>query len=158
DVEPSALARTLSGPDGDPRHVEVVLREAREVVRNRGRLLVVETRHGFICANAGVDRSNAGARDAVVLLPEDPDASAGRVRAALAERSGRRVATIVADTFGRAHRVGIVGVAIGVSGLRPLLDHGGTRDPAGYELHASVVAVADELAAAADLVLGKLAR
>ena len=157
-VEPSELARMLAGGDGDPRHVEVVLREAREIVRNHGRLLIVETRHGFVCANAGVDRSNSGEEDAVVLLPEDPDASAAALRRAVARQTGRRVGVIVADTFGRAHRVGIVGVAIGVSGLQPLLDHGGARDPDGYELHASVVAVADELAAAADLVLGKLGR
>jgi coenzyme F420-0:L-glutamate ligase/coenzyme F420-1:gamma-L-glutamate ligase len=158
DVEPSAFARTIASPEGDPRHVEVVLRESRRLVRSRGGLLIVETPHGFVCANAGVDRSNAPAPDTVVLLPVDPDASAARLREGLERATGRRLATIVADTFGRAWRVGIVGVAIGVSGLEPIHAYAGEVDPNGYTLRTSSVAVADELAAAADLVLGKMAR
>jgi coenzyme F420-0:L-glutamate ligase / coenzyme F420-1:gamma-L-glutamate ligase len=158
DVEPSELARRLAGEDGDPRQLEVVLREARRIVRSRGGLLICETEHGFVCANAGVDRSNASEPDSVVLLPRDPDASARALRAALEERTGRRLAVVVADTHGRAWRVGIAGVAIGVAGLRPLQEHAGARDPAGYELRTSTVAVADELAAAADLVMQKTAR
>jgi coenzyme F420-0:L-glutamate ligase/coenzyme F420-1:gamma-L-glutamate ligase len=158
DVEPSGFARRLAGADGDARHLEVVLREARSIVRSRGSLLICETEHGFICANAGVDRSNASEPDTVVLLPRDPDASARSLQAGLEARSGRRLAVVVADTHGRAWRVGIAGVAIGVAGLRPLHEHAGQRDDAGYELRSSTVAVADELAAAADLVLGKTRR
>jgi coenzyme F420-0:L-glutamate ligase/coenzyme F420-1:gamma-L-glutamate ligase len=158
DVVPGARARSLAGADGDPRHLEVVLRESARIVRTRGPLVIAETPHGFVCANAGVDRSNAPEAGSVVLLPRDPDASAAAVRQALEERSGAALGVIVADTFGRPWRVGLTGVAIGVSGLRPLRDHGGEVDPAGYALRATVVAVADELAAAADLVLGKIER
>jgi coenzyme F420-0:L-glutamate ligase/coenzyme F420-1:gamma-L-glutamate ligase len=158
DVVPGARARTLAGADGDPRHLEVVLRESARIVRTRGPLVIAETPHGFVCANAGVDRSNAPEADSVVLLPRDPDASAAGLRRALEERAGAALAVIVADTFGRPWRVGLTGVAIGVSGLRPLHDHGGDVDPAGYTLRATVVAIADELAAAADLVLGKVDR
>jgi coenzyme F420-0:L-glutamate ligase/coenzyme F420-1:gamma-L-glutamate ligase len=158
DVEPSGFARRLAGPDGDARHLEVVLREARSIVRSRGALLICETEHGFICANAGVDRSNASEPGSVVLLPRDPDGSARQLRDGLREATGRQVAVVVADTHGRAWRVGIAGVAIGVAGLRPLRDYAGERDAGGYELRASTVAVADELAAAADLVMGKTAR
>jgi coenzyme F420-0:L-glutamate ligase/coenzyme F420-1:gamma-L-glutamate ligase len=157
-VEPSPLARRLAGETRDPRQVEVVLRESQAVVRVRGGLVIAETAHGFVCANAGVDRSNAPDADSVVLLPLDPDASAAALRARLEQAAGVPLGVVVADTFGRAFRVGIVGVAIGVSGLRPLLDHAGAVDPNGRVLRASSVAVADELAAAADLVLGKTAR
>jgi coenzyme F420-0:L-glutamate ligase/coenzyme F420-1:gamma-L-glutamate ligase len=158
DVEPSGFARRLAGSDGDARHLEVVLREARSIIRSRGALLICETEHGFVCANAGVDRSNASEPGSVVLLPRDPDASARRLRTDLEAASGRSLAVVVADTHGRAWRIGIAGVAIGVAGLRPLRDYAGERDAAGYELRASTVAVADELAAAADLVMGKTAR
>jgi coenzyme F420-0:L-glutamate ligase/coenzyme F420-1:gamma-L-glutamate ligase len=158
DVEPSGFARRLAGEGGDARHLEVVLREARSIVRSRGALLICETEHGFVCANAGVDRSNASEPGSVVLLPRDPDASARRLRDRLRVETGREVAVVVADTHGRAWRIGIAGVAIGVAGLRPLHDHAGERDAVGYELRASSVAVADELAAAADLVMGKTAR
>jgi coenzyme F420-0:L-glutamate ligase/coenzyme F420-1:gamma-L-glutamate ligase len=157
DVEPSPFARTLAGPDGDARHVEVVLRQSRRIVRTRGSLVIAETAHGFVCANAGVDRSNAPEQDSVVLLPEEPDISATWLRAALERRSGARVAVVVSDTFGRAWRVGLVGVAIGVSGLRPLLDLRGGRDATGYELQATTIAAADALAAVGDLVMGKTA-
>jgi coenzyme F420-0:L-glutamate ligase/coenzyme F420-1:gamma-L-glutamate ligase len=136
-------------------HVAVILREARAVRRRRGNLVIAETEHGFVCASAGVDRSNAPGDGWVVLLPRDPDASAAGIRAALAERFGAAPAVIVSDSFGRAWRQGTTDVAIGVAGLRPLLDLRGTRDARGYELGSTVVAVADELAGAAELVLGK---
>jgi coenzyme F420-0:L-glutamate ligase/coenzyme F420-1:gamma-L-glutamate ligase len=157
-VEPSPRALELARDGGDPRHLEVVLRESRRIVRRRGSLLICETHHGFICASAGVDRSNTPGADLVVLLPVDPDASAARVREALRARSGRTVGVIVADTMGRPLRNGIVGTAIGVSGVEALHSLQGEIDPNGYELRTTQVAIADELAAAADLVFGKLAR
>ena len=138
---------------GDP--VEVVLREARSVRRRRGDFVIAETEHGFVCASAGVDRSNAPGDGWVVLLPRDPDASARRIRDALAARFGVEPAVIVADSFGRAWRQGTTDVAIGVAGMSPLLDLRGTEDDRGYVLHATVVAVADELAGAAELVTGQ---
>lgn len=158
DVEPSSAARELAGSDSDPRVVEVVLRESKRVVRHRGRLIITETHHGFVCANAGVDRSNAPRLDTVVLLPRDPDASARRLRARLEELSAARLAVVIADTMGRPLRDGIVGTAIGASGLNPLRDLAGAIDPAGFHLASTIVAIADELASAADLVLGKLER
>ena len=148
DVEPSDAAREHAG-DGDPRHVEVILREAARVVRSRPPLVIAETRHGFVCASAGVDASNATGPGTVVLLPVDPDASAR----ALHERLG--VAVIVSDSFGRPFRQGTTDVAIGVAGLAPLLDLRGRRDRAGYELRTTQIAVVDEIAAAAELVMGK---
>jgi coenzyme F420-0:L-glutamate ligase/coenzyme F420-1:gamma-L-glutamate ligase len=153
-IEPSARARELAG-DSDPRRLEVILREAREVVRARPPLVIAETRHGFVCASAGVDASNAKGPDTVVLLPLDPDQSAGRIRAAVAELTGVDVGVIVSDSFGRAWRLGTTDVALGVAGLQPLLDLTGQRDAAGYELHATEIAVADEIAGAAELVMGK---
>ncbi len=158
DVQPSAEAAELAGSDTDPRIVEVILRQSRRVVRHRGPLIITETNHGFICASAGVDRSNAPRPDSVVLLPRDPDASARALRHRLQELSGARLAVIVADTMGRPLREGIVGTAIGSSGVEPLRDLAGLVDPNGYQLSTTVVAVADELASAADLVLGKLER
>ncbi|MGH3062546.1 MAG: coenzyme F420-0:L-glutamate ligase [Gaiellaceae bacterium] len=136
-------------------HVAVILREARAVRRRRGDLVIAETEHGFVCASAGVDRSNAPGDGWVVLLPRDPDASAAALRDALAARLGVAPAVIVSDSFGRAWRQGTTDVAIGVAGMRPLLDLRGTRDARGYELRTTMVAVADELAGAAELVLGK---
>jgi coenzyme F420-0:L-glutamate ligase / coenzyme F420-1:gamma-L-glutamate ligase len=133
----------------------VVLREARAVRRHRGDLVIAETEHGFVCASAGVDRSNTPGEGWVVLLPHDPDASAAGVRAALEERFGVSPAVIVSDSFGRAWRDGTTDVAIGVAGMKPLLDLRGTEDAGGYELSATVIAVADELAGAAELVMGK---
>jgi coenzyme F420-0:L-glutamate ligase/coenzyme F420-1:gamma-L-glutamate ligase len=135
--------------------VGAILREARTVRRRRGDLVIAETQHGFVCASAGVDRSNAPGDGWIVLLPEDPDASAARVRAALGERFGHAPAVIVSDSFGRAWRQGTTDVAIGVAGMRPLLDLRGEHDARGYELHSTVIAVADELAGAAELVMGK---
>jgi coenzyme F420-0:L-glutamate ligase / coenzyme F420-1:gamma-L-glutamate ligase len=148
DVEPSEEARAHAG-DGDPRRVEVILRETVRVVRSRPPLVIAETRHGFVCASAGVDASNAPGADTVILLPLDPDASAR----ALHERLG--VAVIVSDSFGRPFRHGTTDVAIGVAGLAPLRDLRGTRDRSGYELKTTQIAVADEIAGAAELVMGK---
>jgi coenzyme F420-0:L-glutamate ligase/coenzyme F420-1:gamma-L-glutamate ligase len=136
-------------------HLEVILREARTVRRRRGDLIIAETEHGFVCASAGVDRSNTADDGWVVLLPRDPDASAASIRERLAERFGRAPAVIVSDSFGRAWRQGTTDVALGVAGMRPLLDLRGTRDGRGYELQTTMIAVADELAGAAELVMGK---
>jgi coenzyme F420-0:L-glutamate ligase / coenzyme F420-1:gamma-L-glutamate ligase len=136
-------------------HLAVVRREARRIRRERDELLIAETEHGFVCASAGVDRSNAPENGWVVLLPRDPDASAARVREALGAHFGIEPAVVVSDSFGRAWRQGTTDVAIGVAGLRPLLDLRGSRDARGYVLASTVVAVADELAGAAELVMGK---
>ncbi len=133
----------------------IVLREASAVRRRRGDFVIAETEHGFVCASAGVDRSNAPGDGALVLLPLDPDASAAVLRETLARRFGVAPAVIVSDSFGRAWRQGTTDVAIGLAGMRPLLDLRGTRDARGYELQSTVVAVADELAGAAELVMGK---
>lgn len=156
EIEPSLLANRLAADAGkDPRQIEVVLREAKRISRMDRRVIIAETVHGFVCANAGVDASNV-APDVVCLLPVDPDASAAGLRAALQARFGVEVGVIVSDSFGRPWRNGIVNVAIGVAGLAPLADYRGQHDSAGYELRASVLAVADELAAAAELVMHKL--
>jgi len=154
-VEPSQRARDLAG-DGDPRRIEVILGETREVVRARPPLVIAETRHGFVCASAGVDASNAKGPDTLVLLPVDPDASAARIRARILDLTGVEVGVVVSDSFGRAWRLGTTDVALGVSGITALLDLDGRRDSAGYELHATQIAVADEIAGAAQLVMGKL--
>ena len=156
EIEASAEARELAA-DHDPRQLEVILREAARLVRTRPPLVIAETRHGFVCASAGVDASNAPEPGTVVLLPEDPDASAARIRERVSDLSGAEVGVIVSDSFGRAWRQGTTDVAIGVAGVRPLLDLKGLRDATGYELHATVIAVADELAGAAELVMGKTA-
>ena len=156
EVEATERARELAA-DHDPRQLEVILQEAVRVVRTRAPLVIAETRHGFVCASAGVDASNAPEPDTLVLLPVDPDASAERIRRTLRERTGRDVGVIVSDSFGRPWRTGIVDVAIGVAGLRPLEDWRGLVDANGYELRATVVAVADEIAAAAELVRRKTA-
>jgi coenzyme F420-0:L-glutamate ligase / coenzyme F420-1:gamma-L-glutamate ligase len=134
----------------------VILGESARLVRTRPPLVISETRHGFVCASAGVDASNAPEPDTLVLLPRDPDASAAGLRERLRELTGREVAVIVSDSFGRAWRQGTTDVAIGCAGLTPLLDLEGERDATGYALHATVIAVADELAGAAELVRGKL--
>jgi coenzyme F420-0:L-glutamate ligase/coenzyme F420-1:gamma-L-glutamate ligase len=151
DVEPSARARELAADERDPREVEVILGESVRIVRERAPLVIAETRHGFVCASAGVDHSNAPEEHSLVLLPLDPDASARRIRDGIAERTGRIVAVVVGDSFGRPFRHGTTDVAIGVAGLAPLLDLRGTTDRGGRELRSTQIAVADELAAAADL-------
>jgi len=159
DVRPGDQARRMAVEhDKDPRHVQVVLDETHELVRaDRGRL-ICRTRHGFVCANAGVDASNAGADGEVVLLPLDPDASARSLRAALRERLGSAPAVIITDSFGRPWRAGQCEVAIGVAGLTPLEDWRGRPDIAGRALTATIIAIADEAAAAADLARGKDSR
>jgi coenzyme F420-0:L-glutamate ligase / coenzyme F420-1:gamma-L-glutamate ligase len=158
DITPSAetqdLARRL---DRDPRLVHVILAESRRVLRQEQGILIVETHHGWVCANAGVDQSNVDA-DTVSLLPEDSDRSARALREALRALTGLDLGIVVADTFGRPWREGLVNVAVGVAGLDPLRSHLGERDPAGHVLRATVVAVADELASAAEPVMGKLDR
>lgn len=140
--------------DGPDAHRHLVEQEAVRIIRRRGPLVIAQTRHGFICANAGVDRSNAGPARAV-LLPEDPDKSANRIRLRLQQRFGVSIAVIVTDTFGRAWRRGLVDVAIGVAGMEPIEDLRGQTDTFGKVLEVSEVAIVDEIAAAADLVMGK---
>ncbi len=156
-IEPSERARELAGRR-DVRQVEAILREAVRIVRERDGFVIAETRHGFVCGSAGVDASNAPAAGQLVLLPLDPDASAERLRVRLQELTGAEIGVIVSDSFGRPWRLGTTDVAVGVAGVRPLLDLQGRRDPAGYELHATVIAVADEIAGAAELAMRKLAR
>lgn len=155
-IEPSAFAKSFAAEyDKDPRQTEVVLRESRRVVRMDRGIIISETRHGFVCANAGVDASNVPGKEVVCLLPLEPDASAAKLRESLAERTGSEVAVIISDSFGRPWRQGITDIAIGVAGMDPLADYRGQTDPHGNPLEASVLAVADELAAAAELVMGK---
>ena len=158
DVEPSARAVELAGEDGDARRAEVILRESREVVRSRPPLVIAETRHGFVCASAGVDASNSPGEGILVLLPVDPDASARRLRARLTELSGADVGVVVSDSFGRAWRQGTTDVALGVAGIAPMRDLRGTTDASGHLLESTQIAVADEIAGAAELVLGKARR
>jgi coenzyme F420-0:L-glutamate ligase/coenzyme F420-1:gamma-L-glutamate ligase len=155
-VKPSAPAENFASYTGkDPRLVEVVLMEARAVRRMGPGVLVTETRQGFVCANSGVDKSNVPGEDIVAPLPLDPDASAVRIRARIRELAGVDVAVIVCDTHGRAHRDGEVNVAVGASGLSVIRDRRGEKDLFGYELHIKRTAVADELAATAELVIGQ---
>ena len=157
-VEPSAFAESLAQAFGkDPRQVEVVLRESQRIVRMDAGVIVVETHHGFVCANAGVDSSNVPP-GWVSLLPADADASARRLQEEIERKTGKRVAVLISDTFGRPWREGLTNVAIGVAGLAPLLDYRGQRDAQGHLLSATVIAAADELAGAAELVMGKTAR
>ena len=159
DVVPSERALAMSAESGkDARQLEVVLRETRSVVRWERGILISETHHGFVCANAGVDRSNAGAPDTVILLPVDPDGSAARLRDAIREETGATLAVVVTDTFGRPWREGHVNVALGIAGLPALKRYAGQHDPDDYELRVTEIAVADEVAAATELVMGKLDR
>jgi coenzyme F420-0:L-glutamate ligase/coenzyme F420-1:gamma-L-glutamate ligase len=153
-VEAIAIAESVQN---DPRLIEVVLRESQRIVRKGARALIVETRHGFVCANAGVDRSNVPGDNTVTLLPCDPDGSARQLAAALRRHTGKRLAVIISDTFGRPWRLGLTNVAIGATGVPVLLDLRGVPDRSGKPLHATILAVADELAAAAGLVMGKAA-
>jgi coenzyme F420-0:L-glutamate ligase/coenzyme F420-1:gamma-L-glutamate ligase len=154
-IQPSARAIELARTsDKEPALVEVILGESRRVIRAAARALIVETHHGFICANAGVDQSNVGLRQ-VTLLPKDPDRSARRIRTEIHQRTGKNPAVIISDSFGRAWRIGTVDVAIGIAGMKPTKDERGFSDRYGYQLKAAVAAVADEIAAAAELVMGK---
>jgi len=155
-VMPSLEAQRLAlETEKDPRLVELILRESRGIVRQRGPVLITETRHGFVCANAGIDASNVG-QGVVSLLPEDPDASAAAIRAGLRERTGLLLPVVISDTFGRPWREGHTNVAVGLAGMALFADYVGQTDPHGYELRVSSLAVADELSAAAELVMGKL--
>jgi coenzyme F420-0:L-glutamate ligase / coenzyme F420-1:gamma-L-glutamate ligase len=158
DVTPSEVAIAMAAGTGrDPRLVEVILRESRRVVRMDKGVLITETHHGWVCANAGVDQSNVDL-DTVALLPKDPDASARALRDAIGALTSLTVVVIVADTFGRPWREGLTNVAIGVAGMAPLKNYIGEADPTGRPLSATILAVADELASAAELVMGKLDR
>jgi coenzyme F420-0:L-glutamate ligase/coenzyme F420-1:gamma-L-glutamate ligase len=154
-AKPSPKAKLLAAKlKKDARFIEIILKESRRVVRSE-HVLIVETHHGFVCANAGVDRSNVAGRDAVALLPKNPDRSAQKLRAALTRRTRKKIAVIVSDTFGRAWRLGLTNVAIGAAGLPVMIDLRGQRDRHRKLLHATILAVADELAAAAGLLMGK---
>jgi coenzyme F420-0:L-glutamate ligase/coenzyme F420-1:gamma-L-glutamate ligase len=158
-VEPSEFARSVAARyDKDPRLVELVLRESRRIVRMDIGVILTETKQGFVCANAGIDASNIGAEGIVALLPEDADRSATQIREEARRRAGGDVAVIISDTFGRPWREGCTNVAIGISGMEPMIDYRGQKDPAGFQFRASVLAVADELAAASEPVMGKLDR
>jgi len=155
-IVPSPFALHIAKQTGrDPRHVEVILRESKRVVKMQDQHLIVETRHGFVCANGGVDKSNVEGEECVSILPVDPDESARRIRATIRRLSGVDVAVIISDTFGRPWRIGHVNVAIGVSGMKPIIDYRGRRDMFNYVLNVTVMAVADEIASAAELVMNK---
>ncbi|MFW9777939.1 MAG: coenzyme F420-0:L-glutamate ligase [Candidatus Heimdallarchaeota archaeon] len=157
-IEPSPLARHIGElQDKDPRKIEVILRETNEIVRMNDRVLITATKHGshgFVCANSGVDKSNAPG-DAVISLPDDPDHSARKIRDYINKQLGKRVAVIISDTFGRPLRIGTTNVAIGIAGIHPLEDYRGRKDLYGYEMVSTIVARADEVAAAAGLVMGQ---
>jgi coenzyme F420-0:L-glutamate ligase/coenzyme F420-1:gamma-L-glutamate ligase len=155
-VSPSTFSKALSRITGkDPRHLEVILGETESVVRMRDAHLIVETHHGFVCANAGVDKSNVENKNSVTLLPADPDKSAREIRNRIRELTGADVGVIVSDTFGRAWRIGQVDVAIGVDGMNPVADYRGRKDMFGHPLNVTQIAVADELASAAELIMKK---
>lgn len=163
EIRASEFARSVALESAkDVPYIEVVLRESRRIVRMDHGVLIAETKHGFICANAGVDESNVNGAREITLLPVDPDYSAQQLRTRLQQLSGEGaafdIAVIISDTWGRPWRTGQVNMAIGVAGMEALVDYRGQRDPYGYELHASVLAVADELASAAELVMGKVDR
>ena len=154
-IVPSPEAQAIANRQKkDARFVEVILQESRRLVRTDP-VLIAETRHGYVCANAGVDHSNVPGDDIVTLLPRDPDQSAKNLAAALRKRTGKRIAVIISDTFGRPWRLGLTNVALGASGIPVLQDLRGTRDRDGKPLAATILAVADELAAAAGLLMGK---
>lgn len=159
DATPSPLASSWGTLlDKDPRLVELILREARRIVRMDRGVLLAETQHGFICANAGIDRSNLPNQEAAALLPLDPDGSAKAIRDRILALCGNDIAVLISDTFGRPWREGLTNVAIGVSGLLPLRDYSEAADDFGRRLKATIIAIADELAAAAELVMGKTER
>ena len=158
EIRPSAASQSWALRHGlDARIRELAIRESRRIVRRKRNVLITETKHGFVCANSGVDVSNVDGGRHAVLLPENPDHSAARLRQQLKKQLGVEIAVIVSDSFGRPWREGLTEVAIGIAGMRPMVDYRGRRDPHGYSLHATVDAVADELACAAGLVCGKLA-
>ena len=158
-VEPSHMAHMCAAQGHkDANYYEVVLQESKRIIRMDRGVLICETHHGLICANAGVDESNVDGGGHITLLPVDPDASARQIRDAIAQQCGINVAIIISDSFGRAWREGQVNVAIGVAGINPLISYAGIDDPYGYRMQASVLAIGDEIAAAAELVMGKIDR
>lgn len=155
-VTPSSMAEEIAKESGkDPRHVEAILQQSKKIIRRKDAHLIVETRHGFVCANAGVDKSNVEDPDSITVLPVDADQSAHAIRERIRQLTGADVGVIISDTFGRAWRIGQVNVAIGVDGLRPVIDYRGQKDMFGYVLNVTQMAAADELASAAELVMGK---
>lgn len=159
EIRPSDFAKTFAHDNAkDPRHVEVVLQESRKIIRMKGGHLITETKHGFICANSGVDQSNVGGRETATLLPLNSDLSADNIRKSIHQKTGRTIPVIITDTFGRAWRMGQVNFAIGVSGMRPIRDYRGTKDMYRRTLLVTEIAVADELASAAELVMNKTDR
>ena len=155
-IEPSPLARKFAERwDKDPRAVELVLRQTSRIVRMDNAVLIVETGPGWVCANAGIDESNSLEDDRAILLPEDPDASASKLRSDLKRLTGAAIAVLITDTFGRPWRDGLTEVCLGIAGLDPMLDLRGTTDLGGRELHHTVIAIADELACAAGLLMPK---
>lgn len=158
DIQPSPFAQTIAEQhQKDARHVEVVLRESKRIIRMDRGIIISETQHGFICANAGIDESNVNGDGVLLLLPVNPDQSAQTVRLRLQALAGENhIAVLISDTWGRPWREGQVNMAIGLAGMEPLVDYRGQRDHYGYELQASAIAVADELAATAELVMGKI--
>ena len=155
-VTPSALAKEIAQTSGkDPRHVEVILQQTAKIVRRKDAHLIVQTQHGFVCANAGVDRSNVEDENTLTILPADADESARLIRKRIMELTGVNVGIIISDTFGRAWRIGQVNIAIGVGGLPAIVDYRGRKDMFGYVLNVTQMAAADELASAAELVMGK---
>jgi coenzyme F420-0:L-glutamate ligase/coenzyme F420-1:gamma-L-glutamate ligase len=158
EIQPSKASRVWAQRFGlDARVSELALRESQRIVRRERGVLITETKHGFVCANSGIDVSNVDGGEHAVLLPVNPDRSAERLRRELKKNLGVEIAVIISDSFGRPWREGLTEVAIGIAGLKPLIDYRGRRDPHGYSLHATIEAVADELACAAGLVCGKLA-
>jgi coenzyme F420-0:L-glutamate ligase/coenzyme F420-1:gamma-L-glutamate ligase len=159
-VNPSPFAAFVAKETGkDPRHVEVILRESRKIVKMKAGHLITETKHGFVCANSGVDASNVEkGKTTLTLLPINPDASANRIRKTIRKLTGKSIPVIITDTFGRAWRMGHVNFAVGVSGMKPVMDYRGTRDMYGHVLNVTEMAVADELAGAAELVMNKADR
>ena len=158
-ISPSKFAKKLAKRSGKlPQHVEAILGQTKEIVRMEGHHLITETHHGFVCANAGVDKSNVRGEWLVSLLPRDSDASAQRIRKRIKELTGKKVAVIISDTFGRPWRIGQTNLAIGVTGMKPLVDYRGRSDMYGQTLKLTVIAVADELASAGELVMNKYDR
>ena len=156
DVSPSPKAEEIAKESGkDPRHVEAILQQSSKIVRRKGAHLIVETKHGFVCANAGVDRSNVEDPDSLTVLPVDADSSARAIRKKIRELTGSDVGVVISDTFGRAWRIGQVNIAIGVDGLPAVIDYRGQKDMFGYVLNVTQMAIADELASAAELVMRK---
>ncbi|MEM2910359.1 MAG: coenzyme F420-0:L-glutamate ligase [Nitrososphaerota archaeon] len=157
-VEPSELAKRIAEETGkDPRHVEVILRDSKDIIRMRNGIIISRTKHGIVCANAGVDASNASEDESVVALPDDPDLSAKKIREGIERLTGSQVAVIISDTQGRPFRRGVINVAIGCSGIQPLWDRRGEVDLFGRVLRSKITCVADELCSAAELVIGQAA-